>query len=572
MYRKPLPETVRHRAAVSIGSIPHSRDRTMIKYNALLLLFAAFFLLQPSSPALAGKADPSGRSALQSVGVVDFTISCAPEVQSTFNQSVAMLHHMMYEQSRALFTELAADHPQCAMLQWGLAMTHLHPLWAPPSQDDLLKGAKAVDQAVQLGASTQREQDYIDAIRAFYSDWQNLKHGERIARWEAAQEQLFMAYPDDIDATAFYALAHLATATKADKTFMHQKKAGEILEQLHGKAPQHPAGYHYLIHAYDNPALAHKAVDIARGYGTIAPEVPHALHMPTHIFVRLGLWDDVIEWNQWSAEAAWKQPVNGSVSLHYAHAIDYLVYGYLQKGNDSKALEALDKLNGVNDFQNSFASAYAIAAAQARFPLERAKWQEAAALKTRSHGSFPWDKYPWFESITYFARGIGAARSGDAPAARDSLKVLDAYYRQTLDAGQDYWAVLVDSQRKSVAAWAALAEGSREQAVAMMEQAADLEDSVDKHPVTPGAVLPARELLGDMLLELEQYEQARQAYESALKISANRLRSLYGAGRAAELAGLESIAQAHYATVVDLAAASSTDREELKQAEAFVER
>lgn len=544
----------------------------MKKYNALLILLAALFLAQHWAPAIAGTPAPQDKPAMQSVGVVDFTISCAPEVQSTFNQAVAVLHHMMYEQSRKLFIEAAENDPKCAMVQWGIAMTHLHPLWAPPSENELQKGLEAVRQADQMAAPTQRERDYIAAIRAFYSDWDTVPHGERIARWEAAQEKLYKANPDDIDAAAFYSLAHLATAPKADKTFTHNKAAGKILEQLHAQAPQHPAGYHYLIHAYDNPPLAHKAVEVARGYGTIAPEIPHALHMPTHIFVRLGLWDEVIEWNQRSADAALKYPVKGAVSLHYAHAIDYLVYGYLQKGNDKMALETLKKLDEADNFQNSFASAYAIAAAQSRYPLERGNWQEAANLKIRSHESVQWDKYPWFESITYFSRGIGAARSGDTEAARENLKLLDAYYLQTKDAGQDYWAVLVDSQRKSVAAWIAFADGERDRAVTLMQQAADIEDSVDKHPVTPGAVLPARELLGDMLFALERYEDSRKAYESSLTISANRLRSMYGAGRAAELSGLEGIARNHYQTVVDLAAAPSKEREEFKQAEAFINK
>jgi tetratricopeptide (TPR) repeat protein len=501
---------------------------------------------------------------------VDFSVSCKSETQDAFNQSVAMLHHMMYEQSREMFLNSTEKDPDCAMLHWGVAMTYLHPLWAPPSEKELQKGLEAVERAESLGASTQRERDYIDAIKAFFGNWKTLKHGERITRWEEAQEKIYRIYPEDLDALAFYALSHLATAPKADKTFSHQKEAGKILEDLNAEAPEHPAGFHYLIHAYDNPMLAQNAVEIARGYNKIAPDVPHALHMPTHIFVRLGLWGDVVNWNRRSADAAWKQPVNGAASLHYAHAMDYLVYGNLQVGDDVKALEALEELNAVRKYQDSFASAYAIAAAQARFPLERSKWAQAADLEVRSHPSFPWDKYPWFESIIYFARGLGAARSGDIQAAEKNRDKLDVFNQRTQNAGQNYWAVLVDSQRKSVGAWIAFSEGGKGQAVELMRRAADLEDSVDKHPVTPGAVLPARELLGDMLLNLEKFDDAIQAYETSLEISTNRLRSLYGAGRAAELSGSSEKAKFYYSKLLELTAQTTIKRPEVKQAETFL--
>ncbi|MFW2368593.1 MAG: hypothetical protein ACN4GW_19425 [Desulforhopalus sp.] len=457
-----------------------------------------------------------------------FEISCDPKTQELFNQGVAMLHHMMYAQSRDLFREMISTDQDCAMLNWGVAMTYLHPLWAPPSQSDLENGMAAFSRAQELGAPTQREAGYIDAIGIYFTDWQDYSHPERLARWEKAQQKLHLAYPDDIDATGFYALSHLATAPKADKTFTHQKNAGQLLEGLHNKAPMHPAGYHYTIHAYDNPMLAERALDVSRGYGAIAPDVPHALHMPTHIFVRLGLWDDVIEWNTWSARVALSQPVNGMISLHYAHAIDYLVYGYLQKGQENEARQILDTLNATNNFQDSFASAYAIAAAQARIALEQSEWEKAAALPVRTHQTFPWDKYPWFEAITYFSRGIGAARSGDLEAANTNLSKLNELYDLTREAGQDYWAILVDSQSKSVQSWIMFSKGQKVQALELMTAAADLEDSVDKHPVTPGAVLPARELLGDMLVGLGKYKESIAAYERALEISAKRLRSLTG--------------------------------------------
>jgi tetratricopeptide (TPR) repeat protein len=303
--------------------------------------------------------------------------------------------------------------------------------------------------------------------------------------------------------------------------------------------------------------LADKAAEIARGYDDIAPNVPHALHMPTHIFVRLGLWEDVAHWNRRSADAAWKQSVGGVASLHYAHAMDYMVYANAQVGNDEGAKAALDELNAIKVFQDSFASAYAIAAAQARYPLERSRWADAAGLTVRTHPDFPWDNYPWFEAITHFAKGLGAARSGDAKAARQSVKLLDTIYNKTVDAGLSYWAVQVDSQRKTVSAWTDFADGKKSEALELMSKGADVEDSVDKHPVTPGAVLPARELYGDMLAESGRYEEAIEAYEASLKISANRFRSLYGAGRAAELAGNKEIARSYYTKLTKLAAKGS---------------
>jgi tetratricopeptide (TPR) repeat protein len=344
------------------------------------------------------------------------------------------------------------------------------------------------------------------------------------------------------------------------------------MEKLLARAPEHPGLHHYTIHAYDNPMLASRAADVARAYYKLAPDVPHSLHMPTHIFVRLGLWPDVIDWNVRSATAAKRQSVGGATSLHYPHAMDYLMYAYLQQGLDKMAEDALNKINSVEKYEDSFASAYGIAAAQARYPLERRQWNDAAALGVRTHSSFPWDKYPWYESITYFARGIGAARSGDIQAARKTIETLDTFYKSSVDAGKDYWAVLVDAQRKTVAAWIGLAEGNKDRALETMREAADLEDSVDKHPVTPGAVLPARELLGDMLVLLGKPAEAVEAYEATLRISPNRFNSLYGAGHAAELAGNLEKANAYYSRLVELAKKAESDRPAIKQAKRFLDK
>jgi tetratricopeptide (TPR) repeat protein len=477
---------------------------------------------------------------------------------------------MMYRLAEKEFGAVAELDPDCAMAYWGIAMTLFHPLWAEPSKEELTRGWEAVKRAKELKPPTKREQDFIAAVEAFYKDWKTVDHHKRITAWEAAQERVYKANPDDIDAGAFYALGHLATAPKGDTNFTHQKEAGELLEKLHAKAPDHPGLYHYTIHAYDNPMLANRAVEVARGYDKIAPDVPHALHMPSHIFTRLGIWPDSIKWNIRSAAAAKKHSEPGELSLHYIHALDYLMYAYLQRSQDKLAKDVLAKVNEVEKYQDSFASAYGIAAAQARYVLELRQWSEAAKLPLRPHSTFPWDKYPWYESITYFARGLGAARNGDTAAAGNAIKMLDTFYQRAVKAGQDYWAVHISVQKKTIAAWIAFSEEKKNEALRIMSEAADLEDSVDKHPVTPSAVLPARELLGDMFLLSKKHKEAIDAYEASFKISPNRFNGLFGAGRAAELAGDLQKAKSYYSKVVENVVATDSDRQRFKQAKAFL--
>jgi tetratricopeptide (TPR) repeat protein len=505
-----------------------------------------------------------------SLGKVNFSISCNTEVQDQFNRSVALLHNMMYAQAENEFKGVAESDPECSMAYWGISMTLFHPLWAPPNKDELQRGFDATQKALALKPATKREIAYVKAVEAFYKNWKSTDHPTRVANWEKGQKEVFDSYPEDIDAGAFYALSHLATAPKGDKNFTHQKEAGALLENLRVKAPMHPGLFHYTIHAYDNPLLADRAMEVAKGYDKIAPEAPHAQHMPSHIFVRMGLWSLSAEWNQRSAEAAKKQSKPGELSLHYIHAMDYLIYAYLQKVQDQKALDTLVTVNNVEKYQDSFASAYGIAAAQARYSLELRQWEKAANLKLRTHSTFPWDKYPGFEAITHFARGLGAGRSNDITKARASIKELDRLYGLTKKAGQDYWAVLVDSQRNTVAAWAAYSEGMTDNALQLMKKAADLEDSVDKHPVTPGAVLPARELLGDMLVLADKYEEAIDAYETSLLISPNRFNSLYGAGYAAESAGDTPKAKFYYTKLIELASDADNDRSSLLRAKKFL--
>ncbi|MCW8125397.1 tetratricopeptide repeat protein [Microbulbifer halophilus] len=515
----------------------------------------------------AGDPDPADSA----IGEVDFPISCSDDVRADFNHALALLHHMMYGQATDTFTEITREDPDCAMAYWGLAMASFHPLWAPPPPEAVATGTEAIAKAESLNPPTERERAYIDAAAAFFRDWSQDRHGEKLRAWSEAQKRVFDDNPQDNDAGALYALSLVATAPADDKEYHHQRRAGSLLQKLRKRAPQHPAVYHYLIHSYDNPALAEDALQVARDYDKIAPEVPHALHMPSHIFVRLGIWPDTIDWNIRSAAAAKRQPAGDATSLHYYHALDYLMYAYLQQGRDEKAQQVLEKVTAAENPQDKFASAYGIAASRARFPLETRDWQGAADLRERSHPEFPWHKYPWVESLIQFTRGIGAARAGDPEGAEAAARKMDELHQRTLEAGEEYWATRVDAQRLAVRAWSVYATGQKGLALKQMRRAAKVEDSVDKHPVTPGAPLPARELFGDMLLANDQPAQALHAYEESLAVSPKRLNSLYGAARAAEQAGQGDKAREYYRELVRMGGDKGGEREALQRARKYLE-
>ena len=502
-------------------------------------------------------------------GKVNFETSCNMEAQSRFNHGLGMLHHMMYDQAADIFHEALAADPDCAMAYWGVAMTQLNPLWAPPNEKTFKNGFGAIKKGIDAGNPTEKELDYIHALKAYYTTMDESGFRNGLKAWEGELEKVHKKYPDDIDAGAFYGLSLLATASRDDETFSQQAKAGALLEALYERAPEHPGLFHYIIHAYDNPVLAEKGVAFAHGYDKLAPNVPHALHMPSHIFVRIGEWDETIDWNRRSADAALEQPVGHMTSMHHAHALDYLMYAYLQQGRDRDARQVRDELNMTRNYQPGIA-AYNITAAQARYPLERRQWKEAAELPLRVHSDFPWDNYPAFEAITWWARGLGAARSGNIESARKSSEELSKLHDLTLQNGEVYWALLVDAQRKTVDAWILHEEGNHEQAWKLMKEAADQEDSVDKHPVTPSDVLPARELLGDMLLLQDKPEEAIAAYEKALKISPNRFNSLFGAGMAAVAANQTDKAKSFFTKLHTIVVPDESDRPELSHVSTFL--
>jgi len=471
------------------------------------------------------------------------------------------------------FTAVTESDPNCAMGYWGIGMSMYYPLWQPPSAATLQKGWATVEKAKAAGAKTQRERDYIAAIEAFYKDADKLDHRTRAVAYEKAMERVYARNPRDNEAAVFYALALDSTADPSDKTYANQLKAAAILEKVYREEPNHPGVAHYLIHSYDYPPLANRALVPARSYAKIAPSVPHAQHMPSHIFTRLGLWDESIQSNGVSAaasreyarksgwEGAWPEQL---------HAMDYLAYAYLRTGQDQKAQGVFDELSSIRNAEpENFAAAYAFAAIPARVALERHRWSEAAALAPHP-AEFPWKRFQWGEAITSFARALGAARSGDAATARQEADKLQALRDSLVQTKNAYWADQVEIQRRAALGWVAWAEGKNEDALRLMRSAADLEDGTEKHPVTPGAILPARELLGEMLLELKQPAQAVREFETSMGREPNRYNGTYGAARAAELSGDLSKAKTFYAKLVTLCDKADTQRPELQQARTFL--
>ncbi len=502
----------------------------------------------------------------EKLGAVKFSTSCASAVRAEFARGVAMLHSFWYEEAEKTFRAVAAKDPACAMAHWGLAMSLYHPLWAPPDAAQLAQGRAAVEAAKAMTRKTARESAYLAAVEAYYSSDRSA-YRDRALAYEKSMEQLHHQYPKDREAAAFYALSLLGTALPSDKTYANQKKAGAILEKLFAAQPLHPGLAHYLIHSYDYPALAQQGLDAARRYARIAPSVPHALHMPSHIFVRLGLWGDAIGSNQSSAQAAReygrKMGWEGAWDQQL-HAMDYLAYGYLQSGQPAEARRVLEELRSIRkSHPDNLTSSFAMSAIPARVAIELRQWEEAARLEARPGSA------SWAAAMIYWARAVGAARSGQPDAAAPDVARLAALRDELQQAKQPYWADQVEIQRRSAAAWLAYAQGKPQEAVELMRSSAELEDSTEKHPVTPGAITPAREMLGELLLELKQPADALREFEASLKNSPNRFNGLYGAARSAELAGETARARAHYDALLRICGKENHERRELDHARAF---
>jgi len=545
----------------------------------MIVIVAVLLALLCHTPtAVAQEGHQHRHDSSEKLGQVNFKISCNPQAQKQFNRAVAWLHSFEYEEAEKAFTEVTVTDQRCGMGYWGIAMSKYHSIWAPPTVAELQQGSSAIEKAKTVGARTQRERDYIAAVEVFYKDPDRLNHRARTFAYSEAMKQLYQRHPSDHEAAVFYALTLITTGMmENDKGYTRQKEAAQILNRVLAREPQHPGVTHYLIHSYDYPALAHLALPAARSYAKLAPASSHAQHMPSHIFTRLGLWQEDIQSNleaEASAKAfAIRNHLSGVWDEQF-HAMDYLAYAYLQGAQDKRARGVLDEMNKIQKAEpETFKVAYSFTAVPARYALERRRWDEAAklTLPPGSLGAFPWQRFRWAEAHIHFARAIGAARTGDTASARQEVEELGAIREALIVAKGDYdWAGQVDIERQVASAWLAHAEGREEEALRLMRAAAELDDATDKHPVTPGAILPAREQLGELLLESKQPLAALQEFETSLRTTPNRFNGLYGAARAAKLASDQKRAKNYYAKLVALCRHADSIRPEIEEAKAFL--
>ncbi|MEO5681589.1 MAG: tetratricopeptide repeat protein [Chitinophagaceae bacterium] len=506
-------------------------------------------------------------------GSVEFAMTCNDSIKGDFNLAIELLHSFEYDDSEKVFAKIIDEAPDCAMAYWGVAMCNFHPLWTAPLEAELKKGSKAITIAGSISNKSARESAYINSLAIFYNNWEKIDHQTRCLSYEKAMEKLYKDYPGDKEAAVLYALALDASAKPTDKTYANQKKAASILNTLYTSTPNHPGVIHYLIHTYDYPGMAEMALPFANKYAAVAPSSAHALHMPSHIFTRLGIWDKCIKSNLESVASAKCYAEQAGIKGHWdeeLHGMDYLVYAYLQKGENKLAKEQLIYLQNMKEvIPMNFKVAYAFASIPARFALENKNWKEAAALKLQP-AIVPWTKFPWQESIIHFSRLLGSVHVGNLDDANTALAKMKQLH-DTLRAQKDtYKAGQVAIQVKTGHAWILFAGGKTREALQEMQLAAAMEDSTEKHPVTAGEVLPARELLADMFLQAGQYDNAMLAYEAVLQKSPNRFNSLYGAGLAAAKAGNRQKAISCYnklASIIDMA---NSDRPELAEMKKFL--
>ena len=512
----------------------------------------------------------------EKLGSVNFPTSCSPAAQKEFTRAVALLHSFWFQYAIAGFEAAAKADPSCGIAAWGAAVAWLgNPLAGPPPAKNVELGAATVARAKSMGTKTQREKDYVAAIEVFYVDYDKVDHRTRAKAYEKAMEALAARYPQDREAAIFYALALNITLNPNDKTYANQLKAAAILEPVFKEQPNHPGVAHYLIHSYDFPPIADKGLGAARSYAKIAPSAPHAQHMPSHIFTRLGYWQESIDTNRVSVEAAKEELRQAKLeagSYNALHAMDYIVYAALQLGKDREARGVYDEVRRIETVDTEhFAAAFAFTAIPARYTLERRQWADAAEL-TLHPKSLAWQKFPQAESILVFARGVGAARGGNVAGARAEVAKLEALRARMTAAKNTYWAEQAEIQRLAVSGWIARAEKKDEEAVRLLRAAADLEAGTEKHPVTPGPVQPAREMLGELLLDLGQNAQALAEFEASMRTDPNRLLGLAGAARAAELTGNQDKARVYYQQVLILAKDADTGRPEIEQAKTYLRK
>jgi hypothetical protein len=534
----------------------------------MLRLFVVTLPLVAAVPAAWAQDSHHGAAADGKVGTVEFRTSCAAPAQPSFNRAVALLHSFEFGRAIDAFNAVLAADPSCAMAEWGIALCRWGNPFAPgqKSAAQVQAGLDAIRRARAAGAPTDRERGYIEAAANLYEDADRKPQAARVAAYREAMSQVAAKYRDDEEAEIFYALSIAIAADPADKSYGDLLKAGRLLEARFPTRRDHPGLAHYIIHAYDVPPLADRALEAARQYAGIAPSAPHALHMPSHTFTRAGYWQESIDTNIKSAESARRDGATGEE----LHASDYQMYAYLQTGQDSAArrlMQALPEMIGRYDPKKIAGSAppaaayFAMAAMPARFALERGEWKEAVALEPRA------TDFPFTEALTHFARAIAAARLRDAATARASIESLTQIHARLVAAGEGYWAEQVEIQRLGASAWLAFAEGRTTDAVAEMRKAAEREDATEKAAVTPGPLAPARELLGELLLETGDALAAMAAFEATLRHEPNRFRAVAGAARAATAAGDRSAAAKYYSQLLTICSrADQPGRPELVEA------
>jgi tetratricopeptide (TPR) repeat protein len=514
-----------------------------------LTVFVLFFAVVLMLPALAQE---------DKLGKVTFATSCDPKVQSQFERGVAMLHSYWFIQARKTFEAVLQQDPNCAIAYWGIALDLLgNSLVGPPPSKTLQAGWEALEKGRAIGAKTERERDWIEALSAYYRNYDKVALDARLAAYTKAMERMTQRYPDDFEAWTYYALTLQASAPKNDKTYSNQLKAAGILEKQLQQNPQHPGVAHYLIHAYDYPPLAEKGLAAARRYAGLAPAAPHARHMPSHIYSMVGLWEDSILSNRSALE----------IQPDYYHASDFAVYAYLQLAQDAKAKAAMEEALRTADTGTrvvTIVNFTATAAMPARYAIERADWKGAAALAVTS------TQFPAADSLTRFARGLGMARSGDLAGAKREIEAMQGLQKALEKANDSYWASRTEEQIYAVSAWVAHKEAARDQAVKLMRAAADREDASVKHVAMENRLYPMRELFADLLLETGQAAPALREFEAALKENPNRYRGFYGAARAAEAAGNRQKAADYFTKLVALSKNADTERPELALAKAFL--
>jgi hypothetical protein len=508
-------------------------------------------------------------------GEVSFSLSCRYDLRETFDLGLTLIHSFEYAEAEKAFVSILDKDSECLMAYWGAAMSILnHPLSFKQNPKSLKRGEELLRVANTLTPNNEKEKDYIDAVSIYFKDWQNLDTQTRKLNYESKMEELYTKYPDDVETAVFYSLSMLASADLNDKTYSKQKKSGKILENLFEKYPNHPGIAHYIIHNYDSPELAHMALTTARKYAVIAPSSAHAQHMPSHIFTRLGLWNESIKSNIDSADSAvcYAESVNPNANwVSEIHALDYLVYAYLQLGDNAKAQAEMNKMKNIKEVfpADHFASAYALIAVPSRLAIENKNWELATQLELPKT-KLDWDKAHWPKAMLHFSRALGFSNIGNSTGAEKELKSLIILREKLNEAKKTYESGQVTIQIESVRGWIEYSKGNSNKAIEYMKLASNLESKTSKAAVTPGEIIPADELLADLYLALNKPRQALESYEQNLKGHPYRFNGIYGAAKAAEKLNDIRLAVYYFDQLVKLSKDTNSSRPEISEAKEFL--